>query len=533
MIRLTRPSIRFACLALLSLGMLTGCGGTSGDDAATERTLRVAVIDDLTTPNPYAATTGAERLLAAETQRGLVTLDAAGRIVPGLAESWWVSEDGLSYIFRLRLAHWQDGKTVTPDDVVRAFRAMLGPASRHPLREELSVIENADKVRERKLGTRALGVKAVTENVVEIVLERPLPAMLGLLADPTTGIVRSVQEKGQRLQLGLGPYRLTRREPGNWLLDTNGGSFAARGLGYGHVLLSPAASADAAIARFRDGKVDIVAGGALDGLSGARTLPASGTLRIEPSYGVYGLVAQTRRGPLADIRLRRALAMAVDRENLVQRLFSISAMKVATAIVPPNLPSYGAPAAPDWAAWTPVERQQEARRLLTEAGFGPDTPLTLTVALPDGIENEQVLAAIAANWQALGVQITARRGSRAAMAALVATGEFDLALRPIITAADLPSAFLAPYLCNAGAINFGGYCNAEADRLLGEATHIADRAARTAKIKAAEKLMADEAPVISLFVPVRWSLVRADITGWVDNVAGSHPLSQLHPDGGK
>lgn len=522
-----RQLLALLAAPLLAAPLLSGCGGEDARPAE-EHLLRVTVIGTIDDTDPHRADSGPELVLASETQLGLVTVDASGRIMPGLAESWWVSEDGLSYIFRLRPAQWADGKPLTPDDVVASFRRMLSRQTGHPLSEWLAHIRNGAAVRQGRMRATELGVRALTDTVVEISLEQPRPAFLALLAEPSVAIVRQVGTQGQPQLMGLGPYRIESRTGQSLTLVANDAAFPADKPGYARIQLDTASDPLTGIQRFRNGETDVVTGGSIGGLAEARTLPSPAIARIEPVYGVYGYVAQTDNSPLADVRLRRALAMTVDRQSLTRQAFNVPGMAPVETLVPRGFPSYGEPAAPGWAAWPLDQRMTEARRLVAEAGYGPETPVQVSVLLPPAPEHQKILASISAAWRELGVEVEARIVQPEDYLETADKGEFDLALRPILISIDQPQVFLAPYMCNSPD-NLGGFCIPEADQLMLEAGHAAAPELRMSLMKEAEQLMVEEAPLIPLFTPVRWSLVRETVNGWMDNPTGRHPLSALTP----
>lgn len=526
-----RQLLSLLAATVLTVPLLAGCGG---EDAATteEHLLRVTAIGFIDDTDPHKADTGPEQILAAETHLGLVTIDASGQIVPGLAESWWVSEDGLSYIFRLRPAQWADGKPLTPEDVVSSFRRMLSSRIDHPLGQWLERIRNGHAVRQGKARATELGVRALTDTVVEIALEEPRPAFLALLAEPSVAIVRQVRQQGSTALLGLGPYRIESRNEQQVTLVANEDAFAQGTQGYNRIHLGAIADPLAGIHLFRNGETDVVTGGAIGGLAEAKTLPSPAITRFEPVFGVYGYVAQTRHGPLADVRLRRALSMTIDRQGLAKQMFNLPGMNPVESLVPKGFSGYGDPAAPGWAAWSLEQRLTEARRLVAEAGYGPDKPLQISVLLPPAPEHQKILAIIATVWRELGVEVSAQIAPPRIFLETAMRGEFNLALRPVLITIDQPQVFLAPYLCNS-ANNLGGFCIPEADQLMAEAGEADAPDLRTGLMKQAEQLMVEEAPLIPLFTPVRWSLVRENVNGWVDNPLGRHPLSSLTPQAAK
>ncbi|MEM8827437.1 MAG: hypothetical protein AAGD40_11035 [Pseudomonadota bacterium] len=108
------------------------------------------------------------------------------------------------------------------------------------------------------------------------------------------------------------------------------------------------------------------------------------------------------------------------------------------------------------------------------------------------------------------------------------SGDFDLALTERIVPAAIPEFFLSPFGCDA---RLGGYCNPAADRLLDEAANEEDPGTRVGLIRRAARLIAEDAPILPVFSPVRWSLVAPGVSGWEDNLAGAHPPRYLSGEG--
>lgn len=505
-------------LAVVALLALSGCGD-NGAGKAPGATLRIDVIGAF---DPKASRTvigGPREVLMSSTQVGLVDFDAQGQVVPGLATSWRVSDDGLSYIFRLRDARWEDDREVTAGDVVAVMRRVVAPDSQHPLKPVLRRIENTSEIIAGKKSPRTLGVHDPLPNIVEIRLSSPQPQLLQMLAHPSLSIVR----RGE-FPPATGPFTVADGTSRPIRLRRNTRYYDASAVAVERVELMPMPEAVEAVGRFRRGATDIVTGGTVAGLAEARAVPTPQALRIEPSYGVYGYLANSRTGPTADARVRRALSMAIDRAALVRREFEIDAIQPVLGLVPPNLPSYGAPPAPPWATLPPEARLAEARALLADAGYGPDKPLVVEVSLPAAQEHAAVLAAVARDWAAVGVRTRALTRTAEAHAKTLAEGKFQLALVERLSPVDSGYFFLAPFTCAARA---GGYCNRAADQLLDETRTMPDLDARRRTLRSAEQLIAADQPAIMLFVPVRWSLVHPRVSGWSENIVGAHPLSRL------
>ncbi|MBA4747883.1 MAG: ABC transporter substrate-binding protein, partial [Sphingopyxis sp.] len=160
---------RIALAAFAAL-TLTSCGLFGEDDP-----VQIAAIGPLiATPNPLnGALSPPNVLLLTATAQGLVGIDAEGQTDIGLAERWTVTNDGLSYIFRIREAEWSDGRRVTAQDVARLITRYLAPTNRHPLRDNFGDVES---------------VRAMTSQVIEIRLKRPQSHLLELLAHPSMSL---------------------------------------------------------------------------------------------------------------------------------------------------------------------------------------------------------------------------------------------------------------------------------------------------------------------------------------------------------
>jgi len=493
-------SFRVAFLALL----VTGCGSSEGDRGATLRA-------DIAGSNAEA-----RRVATAASQAGLTSVDGTGQVVPGLASSWRIADDGLSVIFRLRPRSWPDGKPVTASDVVASFRHASSAGSHNPLRTLLSGFENGAAVVGGTKPPSALGVGAPIDNVVEIRLAGAMPNLLAMLAEPEFAVTRA------GLKLPLGPFRVDDLATVPIALDRNPAMPGSGAVSIAGIALTAVDDPGAAIARFARDRTDLVIGQGLAGFDDARLLAASKALRVEPTWGVYGYLVNTTRGPLADVRVRRALAMAIDRDDLGSRLFGV-ALPPVLGLVPP-LPSQRVPVLPDWAIAAPAARLELARQLLTAAGFSAIAPLTVTISLPDAREHALVAAAIATDWARIGVRTLTIARPDVLHAKTIARGAFELALVERTSATDTPLAFLLPFTCAAKA---GGYCNAGADASLAAAVATADPVAQAATFGGAEAAMIADTPFIPLFAPIRWALVARRVTGWSGNAGGQHPLALL------
>lgn len=493
------PAVRPLLLPLSVLALLGACRGPEAE----VQPLQVDAV------GPRA-----DRMLVADAiSEGLTARDAAGQVVPGLAESWRVSDDGLSIVFRLRPGSFAGGRPITAADAVASIqRARTGRAG--PF------------VRDLLAGVTE--VSAPLDNVIEIRLSTPQPEILELLATPALAVRRSG----------------TRDTAGAFLIDTARPAPAAADTATEptptHLIRNPdfhaaatvtlaaaevrAQTAEAAIRRFNRGASDLVVGGTLEGLGTARVTARRETLVLEQPRAALLLLVNYRRPPLSDQRVRRALILGIDRAQLGQSFFGSQAATEVRGLAPANIAGYRPPEAA-WAGQPFVGRQEDARRLLAEAGVDSlATPLALTVAIGDSDAEARLMELVARDLSTLGITLRLERRDPAAYRRAIADGSFDLALIRRETPIDSPLPFLVPFQCKR---NRHGVCLPEADRLLADSWKAPTRADRLAALAAAERLWAEDGAAIGLVQPLGWSLVSRRVTGFVANPSGSHPLRHL------
>lgn len=483
----------FALTALL----LAGCSDAGTPPA--ERALRVDIVGDPADPaGPLAA---ARR---AATGAGLIGRDEAGAPVPALAGSWRQTSDGRSLILGLRPATWSDGRPLAASEVVASFKPR-----RRGLAPLWATLGGG--------GDGGIKVEAPLPDTVEFRAAVPTPELLRLLALPD-GVVTA-----RRGDAVLGAFTVAGQATGNVTLARNPRHFAADRVTIDRLILTGLADPAAAIDRFRRRSADLVVGEGLGGLDAARSLGDRQALRVEPTHGVYGYLANTERGRLKDPRVRRALALAVDREELLARRFRISAIEPALGALPPGLGD-DVGGAPDWAAMPLDERRAAAAALLAEAGYTPAKPLVIAALLPPEADHGRVIDLVAADWAPLGVIVTRQRLPRATLAKAVATGDFELAVVERTAPIDAALAFLLPFTCKRAR---PAYCNPDFDATLAAARAASDPGTRDAGLTLAVGVLNADTPLVALFTPVRWALVAPGVGGWTANRAGLHPLDRL------
>ena len=485
-----RPAEHIARPALLLAPglLLAACTGSS------DATVEVAIIGQ---PNALfdasARQSPAARLLRNATAEGLVSLDAQGRAVPAVADRWIVTDDGLSYIFRLRNGTWPDGSPMTAESGRQALREAIAAQRGTPMALDLSVIED---------------VRMMAGRVIEIRLTSPQPDFLMLLAQPELGLMHKggagpmslVREKGAALLKPIPPGKLGLPAVENW-------SSRVR-----NVRLQ-ALPADKAIGQFAEGQVAVVEGGSFASLPLVDVAGISrGALQIDPVNGLFGLAFAHSDGFLSQAANREAIAMAIDRDRVAGSI-GVGGWQATTRVVPPGLEgSFPAPGE-RWANLSLAQRRDVARARVLRWNAGKGGRPQLRIALPDGPGADRLFGQLREDLAAIGLD-----------AARVAEGAAaDLRLIDAVAPVARASWYFHQFHCAAQ----HNLCDSDADRQFAAALEATDPASRIKLLGQAEASLSDANLFIPLGQPVRWSLVAGAATGFAPNSLAFHPLMPI------
>ena len=474
--------------ALLAAAMMLLAGGCAGEERGPVRITAIGPPPSIANPN-LATLDPPSALLLEATAQGLVRFDAAGEIEPALAQSWIVSDDGLRYTFRIRRTDWIGGGRVSAEQVVGRLRAALTAASRNSLKPILGVIRE---------------IEPMTDEVLEIALRAPRANFLQLLAQPELAILA-----GSR---GTGPYAATPQPDGSMLLNLPPRDDDEEEEAVEPPVALRGARASHAVARFMAGGADLVAGGTAGDLPIARAAtPPDAALRFDPVGGLFGLAFQGERGILAAAAVRRALAMAVDRDGIVAAL-GVPGLAARATLLPLGLEEVPGPALPDWGAAPLALRRTEAARILAAAASAEPLPLRLRVAMPEGPGYRLVFAYLRRDWRAVGVE--AER--------VAPDADADLRFVDSVAPATMASWYLRSFTCDRARP-----CSLEADEALAAARETQNVGERRALLAKADRMMTDAVLFVPIAAPVRWSLVSPRLTGFRRNVFGRHAPGEL------
>jgi oligopeptide transport system substrate-binding protein len=467
---------------------------------------------------------------------GLVTTAPDGRLVPGAAERWEVSEDGTVYTFFLRPeGRWSNGDPLTAEDFVYSLRRSADPATGSKYSQILYPILNAPQVVAGELPPEQLGVRARDRHTLEITLGAPTAYFAGLLTHATTYPVHrpSIESHGDRFS-----------RPGN--LVSNGAYLLADWAVQSHVTLVrneqyrdaadvrieevtyyPIEDQSTEMNRYRAGELDWT-----------YELPnrqfrwisehLADELVVSPWIGAYYFGFNLTRPPFAgNPELREALSLAVDREVITGQVSGVGEIP-AYSWVPPGVDNYTVQPLP-YSEWTQEERNARARELYAEAGYGPDNPLEVELRYNTHENHRIISTAVAAMWRdVLGVRTSLLNEEFKVFLQNRRERQVTEVFRAGWIGDYNDANTFAEIMHSRHGMNDPGYTNPEYDRLLGLAANEIDVAQRQEYLEAAERLLLADHAIIPVYFYVTKRLVKPYVGGWEDNIMDFHPTRFLH-----
>ncbi len=530
-------------MPLLACGiLLASCGRKLADSttaAATAgspqpRILRVGNGDEPQSLDPQVINGDPEHRVVMALMEGLLGEDPKDlRPVPGTAQSWDISPDGLTYTFHLRPnLRWSNGDAIVADDYVQSYKRALNPVFASPYAYLIfNYVPGAeDFYKGRTADFSKVGIRAPDGRTLVISLMHPVPYLLKVIANHWIWDalpIRAIAKLGALDRrdnpwtkpgnyVGNGPYLLKEWLPQQKIVVArNPYYWDAASVKSDQIEFYPIQDNAAEERMFRTGELDAT-----------YTLPLSkidvyrrehpDELHLEPLLATYYYQFNVTRPPFTDKRVRRALAMAIDREGIVRDV-TRGGQRPAYAMNYPGTAGYTARARliPDLA---------EARRLLAEAGYPGGKGLPPIELLYNTQANHVSIAeAIQSMWREnLGVEITLQNEEWKVYEDATQHHNFQIARAGWIADYVDPQALLEIF-ASGSENNFTLWSNPQFDRLLHAALAAGDSPERYEDYQKMDAILVDECPIIPLYYYTFTYALSPKVRGWYPVLLNNHP----------
>ncbi|MCF3974484.1 peptide ABC transporter substrate-binding protein [Paracoccus salsus] len=495
-----------------------GAQPAEGETLADRQEVRYWILDAIKSLDPQLTTTRTDSDMIRQLFEGLMNEDATGAMIPGMAESHEVRDDGLTYVFHLRDAAWSNGDPVTAGDFVYAWQRAANPetASEYAWFIELMNIANASAVVKGDLPPSELGVKAVDDRTLEVRLSKPTPYFVKTLSHATTYPVprKVIEAEGDAWtrpgkMVGNGAYVLDGHDLGvEAVAVRNDRYWDADNTIIETVRFITVNDQNIALTRYLAGELDWF-----------DSLPAGQYPRLKEQYPDQAVTVPwscsyaylfnlSDKGPeaLKDVRVRQALAYAVDRDIIVDKVLQ-GGQTPAYYWTHWATEGFEAPQI-EMAGWTRTERMENARTLLAEAGHGPENPLNLTIQYNTSEDHKKLAVAVQQFWKAIGVNATLANYEWKVHTDRLQNQDFEVARYAWCADYNEASTYL-DYFRTDG-YNNGKWSNAEFDTLLSQASTARNPAAL---YEQAEQILIGDMALVPVYHYAKAQMFRPDLKG--------------------
>ena len=449
---------------------------------------------------------------------GLVAESARGELVPGAASDWSISDDGTVYTFELRNdARWSNGDSVLAMDFVRSMRRVAASETSSSYAFVLEPILHFKDVNSGARPAEELGVRAVSESLLEIRLSKPANHFLAVLALP---VCFPTHISGDQ-QISNGAFSLVdRRIGGPVRLKRNTYFWAADTVAIEEVVYLPIVDPLAEFNMYRAGELDITHNIPSEMIAAAMDEFGDET-RISPSLALYYIALDLSEAPFQDPDLRQAMSMVIDRGKIAELLGR--GESPAYGIVPPGVSGYQS-ASYEWGGLSKEYREHRARELYSQAGFSSLSPLKVRFVYAAGGVHERIALAVSAIWRdTLGVKTTLeKREWKYFLDTRDRRQDWDVMHFAWVGDYNSPTSFLEIFE-SGNEQNLSGHASATYDDLLSQGRGEIDPDGSNELMRLAEEELLAGYPVIPLYFYVSKHMVKVDIAGFENNAMDRHP----------
>jgi len=460
---------------------------------------------------------------------GLVATDNNGHIVPGMAESWH-SEAGKVWNFTLRKATWSNGEPVTAQDFVYSWQRLADPHTASPYASYLQYahIENIDEILAGKKPPTSLGIRAVDDTHLQIVLSEPVPYFIALAAYAALKPVnrKAVEQWGEKWTqpahyVGNGAYTLSdwvinekivlKRNPHYWnnaqtTIET--------------ATFLPITSEATDVNRYRSGEIDMTNSVLPPELFPMLKKTLGTQVRVSPLLCTFYYELNNKRPPFNDPRVRTAVKLTLDRDIIANKIMGQGQIP-AGGFTPPFIDGADLPP-PAWMKLTQQQRNEQAKALLSEAGYSAEKPLRFRLLYNTSDLNKKQAIAAASMWQKnLGAQVTLDNQEWKTMLDTRHQGDFEVARATWCADYNEPSTFLNA-MQSQSSNNTAFYKSDKFDKLLAKTLSAGDAAQRASLYQQAEQQLDRDSAIVPVYYRVSARLIKP----WVGGFTGKDPQDQ-------
>lgn len=483
--------------------------------------------------DPAKQETVGEQYLSLDLFQGLTTYGPKGEVSPGAAEKWTVSDDGKTYTFTIRAnAKWSNGEPLTAGDFVYSWLRALDPKTESPYAYFLDKIKGAADLRNGKTTDPAtLGAKALDDKTLQVELENPTPYFLAMVRSPITFPVNkaAVEKAGDQWTqpanfVGNGAFKLTEWTPNSHITAVkNEHYWNAKNVKVDKVNYYPIEDEAEEFKKFRAGELDVTYTISPDQVDFAKK-EMKDEYQVSPYFGTYYYQVCTEKAPFDNPKVRRALALAIDRDKIVKNVTKGGEI-ASYGWVPPGVPGYKGAAA-DFKKMSQKQRNAEAVKILKELGYTKENPLKLEILYNTSDRHKLIAVAIQDMWKAVNVDASLTNAEFKVVNQRRKECDFQVNRAGWIGDYVDPTTFAENFMIDSEQ-NDPHYKNQQYTDLVKGSNAIADPKARLKALADAEAILLKDLPILPIYTYVTQHMVSKKLKGWNFNILDYHPSEYL------
>lgn len=503
---------RIISLLIAVMVVSTIFGGCGQSKITTSKIIKVNIAAVPKTIDPGLNNSLEGGIVITNAFEGLVSLDKNNKIIPGVAEKWNISKDGLTYTFDLKKdAKWSNGTIVTAKDFEYAWQRELDPKIASPIAYKLYYLKNGQAFNNKKVTADQVGVKSIDNNTLVVTLEAPTPYFLSLLATPAYNPVpKDIVSKNSKwtmdskTYISNGPFKIIEYKNDSLNFEKNPNYWDSKNVKLDNIEFKTISNENSYYSTFKTGELDLITA---PPMSETPELLKNGTAKTYPYMGTYfynfnmtgnNLSTEAAKA-LKDVRVRKALSLAIDRTAIVEKVTQ-SGQLPATSLIP------GSTLNPDVTKFktkdyfSKTANIEEAKKLLAEAGYKDGKGFPSLEILYNTMQGHKIIAeAIQDMWKKnLGVDITLRNVERQVQLSEVANKNYTISRGGLIGEYNDPMTFLDTFTSYSKQNN-SGYNNSEYNKLIAESKTESNITKRTELLHKAEDTLMNDMPILPIY----------------------------------
>ncbi len=491
-----------------------------------DKILNVDIGSEVPTLDPQLMQDMSSIRVANDLFAGLVSFSQSGEVVSGLADHWNVSNDGKTYTFHLRSdIKFSDGSPITANDFVYSWQRLANPKTGAPYTLVMASILNAPQIFAGKLPANDLGVKAINADTLVVTLSYPDVDFLAKCTRAPLYVTpkQAIEKHGKawtepQNMITSGAYKLKEHVINGYILiDKNPYYYNAINVKIPQVKFYPIVDVNSAVQRYKTGDLDMTWTIPVDQFASLKK-QYSKQLHVTPIEATVYYNINMLRPEFKDIRLRKALSLAIDRNVLASSVLGTGVIPLYSVVTPTVDNGKYADITYSWKNISRHEQIKQAKALYKAAGYGVNHEFATTITYFTNDEQKKVALAIASMWKSvLGVNVVIENQDWKTFLQTRRLGNYAISFGRWYADYNGVSTYTPLFQCRS-LVNYTQYCDSKYEEYITNATNAVDNNIKHEMYSKALRIALNDYSTIPLYQLVSERLIKPNIMGYIPEI---------------